>query len=249
MIGRTLGNYEILGELGRGGMGEVYRARDTRLQREVAIKVLPKDIAQDPEVQQRFSREAQTISSLNHPHICVLHDVGEHEGIHYLVMELVDGLTLTQALEKGPLPIADTLKYGAQISDALDRAHRAGVIHRDLKPGNVMITKSGAKLMDFGLARAARTGTPGDATVAMSQEALTAEGTIVGTYQYMAPEQLEGKEVDQRSDLWALGCVLHEMATGARAFDGATQASLIGSIMHAEPAPVINSGRRRCMCC
>jgi serine/threonine protein kinase len=155
VIGKTLGNYEITGELGRGGMGEVYRARDVRLKREVAIKVLPAHIADEPDVQQRFAREAQTISGLNHPHICVLHDVGEQDGTHYLVMELVDGLTLTQRLKKGPLPVGEVLRYGAQIADALDRAHRAGVVHRDLKPGNVMITKAGAKLMDFGLARVA----------------------------------------------------------------------------------------------
>lgn len=238
MIGKTLGNYEITAELGRGGMGEVYRARDRRLDREVAIKVLPAHIAHDPDVQERFRREARTVSNLNHPHICILHDVGEENDVHFLVMELVDGVTLTQALRKGPLPIADVLKYGGQIADALDRAHRAGVIHRDLKPGNVMITRQGAKLMDFGLARAAAPNQTPDATVALSQEALTAEGAIVGTFQYMAPEQLEGQEVDQRSDLWALGCVLYEMATGARAFEGATQASLIGSIMHATPTPV-----------
>jgi serine/threonine protein kinase len=238
LIGRTLGNYEITAELGRGGMGEVYRARDTRLNREVAIKVLPAHIAGDPDVQERFSREAKTVSNLNHPNICVLHDVGEEDGVHFLVMELVDGITLTQALRKGPLPIADTLRYGEQLSDALDSAHRAGVIHRDLKPGNVMISKQGAKLMDFGLARATAASQAPDATVALSQEPLTAEGAIVGTFQYMAPEQLEGQEVDQRADLWALGCVLYEMATGARAFEGATQASLIGSIMHAQPAPV-----------
>jgi serine/threonine protein kinase len=238
LIGKTLGNYEITGELGKGGMGEVYRARDTRLNREVAVKVLPEHIAHDPDIQERFSREARTVSSLNHPHICILHDVGEHEGLHYLIMELVDGVTLSEKLRKGPLPIDEVIKYGAQIADALDRAHRAGVIHRDLKPGNVMITKSGAKLMDFGLARATRPVTNQDATVAMSREALTAEGAIVGTFQYMAPEQLEGQEVDQRSDLWALGCVLYEMATGQRAFEGATQASLIGSIMHQQPEPV-----------
>jgi Tol biopolymer transport system component len=226
-------------------MGEVYRAKDTRLGRDVAIKVLPQHLSSNSEVRARFEREAKTVSSLNHPHICVLHDVGRERDIDYLVMELVDGETLAQRLARGPLATAEVLKLGAQIADALDRAHRAGVIHRDLKPGNIMLTRTGAKLMDFGLARG--TGLEGKAgsgatmaslthspTVA---QPLTAEGTIIGTFQYMAPEQLEGKETDTRSDIWALGCVLYEMATGTRAFDGKSQASLIATIMQTDPRP------------
>jgi serine/threonine protein kinase/Tol biopolymer transport system component len=238
--GTRLGPYEILAPLGSGGMGEVYRARDSRLGRDVAIKVLPQHLNASPEVRARFEREARTVSSLNHPSICTLFDVGREGDTDYLVMELIEGETLAQKLQKGALPAADVLKLGAQIADALDRAHRAGVIHRDLKPGNVMLTKSGAKLMDFGLARATGlagpAGASGATVLAMTQSPtmaapLTAEGTIVGTFQYMSPEQLEGKEADARSDIWALGCVLYEMATGARAFEGATQASLIGAIM------------------
>ncbi len=244
--GTKLGPYEILAALGAGGMGEVYRARDTRLGREVAVKVLPQHLSSNPEVRARFEREAKTVSSLNHPHICVLHDVGREGQTDYLVMELVDGETLASRLARGPLPTAEVVKLGIQIADALDRAHRAGITHRDLKPGNIMVTKSGAKLMDFGLARATgiSAGTGSEAAVASLTQSptvaqpLTAEGTIVGTFQYMAPEQLEGKEADARSDIWALGCVLYEMATGVRAFDGKSQASLIASIMHSEPRPL-----------
>ena len=245
--GTKLGPYEIVSPLGAGGMGEVYRARDSRLGREVAVKVLPQHLSANPEVRTRFEREAKTVSSLNHPNICTLFDVGREGDTDYLVMELVDGETLAQRLTKGAMPPADVLRVGAQIADALDRAHRAGVIHRDLKPGNVMLTKSGAKLMDFGLARATGLagvgGGSGATMMAMTQSPtmaapLTAEGTIVGTFQYMAPEQLEGKEADARSDLWALGCVLYEMATGKRAFDGATQASLISAIMRDQPRPM-----------
>jgi eukaryotic-like serine/threonine-protein kinase len=241
-----LGPYEIIAPLGAGGMGEVYRARDPRLGREVAIKVLPQHLSTNSEVRARFEREAKTISSLNHPHICTLFDVGREGDIDYLVMELVEGESLAQRLAKGPLAAGEVLKLGGQIADALDRAHRAGVVHRDLKPGNVMLTKSGAKLMDFGLARATgMAGQGGDSGVthaALTQSPtiaapLTAEGTLVGTFQYMSPEQLEGKEADARSDLWALGCVLYEMATGRRAFAGKSQASLIASIMHTDPAP------------
>ncbi len=243
--GTRLGPYEIVAPLGAGGMGEVYRARDTRLSRDVAIKVLPQHLSSSADVRARFEREARTVSSLNHPHICTLHDVGREGDTDYLVMELVEGETLSQRLTRGALPAADVLRLGAQIADALDRAHRAGVVHRDLKPGNVMLTKTGAKLMDFGLARA--TGMAGPATgsgvtvAALTRtptvaSPLTAEGTIVGTFQYMSPEQLEGREADVRSDVWALGCVLHEMTTGRPAFEGRSQASLIGAIMSAEPA-------------
>jgi Tol biopolymer transport system component len=240
--GTRLGPYEILAPLGAGGMAEVYRARDTRLGREVAVKVLPQHLSSSPEVRARFEREAKTVSSLNHPHICVLYDVGREGDTDYLVMELVEGETLAQRLVKGALATAEVLKLGAQIADALEKAHRAGVVHRDLKPGNVMLTKSGAKLMDFGLARAAlAAATPGAMTESPTlSRPLTAEGTIVGTFQYMAPEQLEGKEADARSDIWALGCVLYEMATGQRAFEGKSQASLISAIMKDEPRSIID---------
>jgi Tol biopolymer transport system component len=238
--GTKLGPYEIIAPLGAGGMGEVYRARDSRLGRDVAIKVLPESLSSSPENRARFEREAKTISSLNHPNICTLFDVGHEARTGYLVMELVEGETLAARLERGALPTETLLKIAIEISDALDRAHRSGIVHRDLKPGNVMLTKSGAKLMDFGLARATGLApAPGTMshTPTMSRP-LTAEGTIVGTFQYMAPEQLEGREADARADLWALGCVLYEMATGKRAFEGKSQASLIGTIMHMEPAPM-----------
>jgi hypothetical protein len=237
--GTRLGPYEIVGPLGAGGMGEVYRARDTRLGRDVAVKVLPQHLSSSPEIRARFEREAKTVSALSHPNICTLHDVGREGQTDFLVMELIEGETLAQRLTKGALPLADVVRYGAQIADALDRAHRAGVMHRDLKPGNVMLTRSGAKLMDFGLARAASLGTVSDLTSSPTVAGpLTAEGTIIGTFQYMAPEQLEGAEADTRADLWALGCVLHEMATGKRAFEGKSQASLITSIMGSHPAPI-----------
>ena len=238
--GTQLGPYRIVALIGKGGMGEVYRAHDDRLGRDVAIKVLLQQLAATPEVRARFEREARTISQLNHPHICTLHDRGSQDGIDFLVMELIDGQTLAEQLDKGPLPLTDIVTLGRQISEALERAHRAGVVHRDLKPGNVMLTKTGAKLMDFGLSRPAL---PASAATGMTQSPtvsrpLTAEGTILGTFQYMAPEQLEGKEADARADLWALGCVLYEMATGERAFKGDSQASLIAAIMTGTPRPV-----------
>jgi serine/threonine protein kinase len=239
--GTKLGPYEILSPLGAGGMGEVYRARDTRLGRDVAVKVLPQHLSANSEVRARFEREAKTVSSLNHPNICTLHDIGREGDVDYLVMELVDGETLATRIARGALPPAEVLRIGAQVADALDRAHRAGVVHRDLKPGNIMLTKGGVKLMDFGLARATgMSGAGASGVTAMTQsptmaQPLTAEGTIVGTFQYMSPEQLEGKETDTRGDIWALGCVLYEMATAKRAFEGATQASLISSIMRDQP--------------
>ncbi len=238
--GTKLGPYEVIAPLGAGGMGEVYRAKDTRLDRSVAIKVLPQHLSSAPEIRARFEREARAVSSLNHPHICTLHDVGHQDGIDYLVMELVEGETLAQRLERGPLPTEQLLKIGIEIADALDRAHRSGIVHRDLKPGNIMLTKSGAKLMDFGLARAAGLGpSPSDLTQSptMSQP-LTAEGTVIGTFQYMAPEQLEGKDADARTDIFSFGTVLYEMATGKKAFQGRSQASLITAIMSAEPPPI-----------
>jgi len=239
--GAKLGPYQIVGPLGAGGMGEVYHARDTRLGRDVAIKVLPQHLSSNAEVRARFEREAKAVSSLNHPNICTLYDVGREGDTDYLVMELIDGETLATRVAKGPLPIDQVLALGSQIADALARAHRAGIVHRDLKPGNVMLTKSGAKLMDFGLARATGLDADGAGELTHSPtvaQPLTAEGTIVGTFQYMAPEQLEGKEADARSDVWALGCVLYEMATGERPFEGRSQASLISSIMKDQPRPI-----------
>jgi eukaryotic-like serine/threonine-protein kinase len=236
--GTRLGPYEILAELGAGGMGEVYRARDTRLERTVAVKVLPSRLSASPESRQRFEREAKTISRLSHPHICALHDVGREGNVDFLVMELLEGDTLTDRLAKGALSLEQTLRYGAQIADALDKAHRQGIVHRDLKPGNVMITKSGVKLLDFGLAKAMAPATPASLTALPTQQGLTQEGTILGTFQYMAPEQLEGKDADARTDIFALGATLYEMATGRKAFTGSTQASLISSILRDDPAPI-----------
>jgi serine/threonine protein kinase len=245
--GTRLGPYEIVAPLGAGGMGEVYRAHDARLGRDVAVKVLPRHLTENPEVRARFEREARAVSSLNHPHICTLHDIGREGETDYLVMELVEGETLADRLAKGALAPEQVLRLGAEITDALDKAHRAGIVHRDLKPGNIMLARSGAKLMDFGLARstgvagaggASATGITGLTQSPTMAQPLTAQGSIVGTFQYMAPEQLEGAEADARSDLWALGCVLYEMATGRRAFTGATQASLISSIMKDQPRPI-----------
>jgi pimeloyl-ACP methyl ester carboxylesterase len=225
-------------------MGEVYRARDTRLGRDVAVKVLPQHLTSSDGARARFEREARLVSGLSHPNIGALYDIGREGSTDYLVMELVDGESLAERILRGPLPTADVLRIGAQIADALDAAHRAGVVHRDLKPSNVMLSRSGAKLMDFGLARGGgpmRAGSsPGHALThaATVAGALTTEGSLIGTFQYMAPEQLEGHDADERSDLWALGCVLYEMATGRRAFDGPSQASLISAIMKEEPRPL-----------
>ncbi len=239
--GRHLGPYEILSAIGAGGMGEVYRARDTRLDRIVAIKVLPTHLADRSELRERFEREARTIANLNHPHICVLHDIGEQDGIDYLVMEYLEGETLAQRLLKGPLPLEQVLRYAIEIADALDKAHRKGVTHRDLKPGNIMLTKTGTKLLDFGLAKLKQEVAPANVQLSelpTADDPLTAKGTIVGTLQYMAPEQLEGKEVDARTDIFAFGAVVYEMATGKRAFEGKSQASVIGAILKDDPPPI-----------
>src|SRR5579864_5303924 len=238
--GTRLGPYEVEAPLGAGGMGEVYRARDTRLERHVAIKVLPAQLSSDPVRKQRFEREAKTISSLNHPHICVMHDIGHHDGIDYLVMEFVEGETLAKRLEKGPLPLEQVLKYGAQIADALDKAHRSGVVHRDLKPGNIMLTPTGAKLLDFGLAKPVAPLASGATLTAAATKTtpVTQEGVIVGTFQYMSPEQVEGKELDGRSDIFSLGAVLFEMVTGQKAFQGKSQLSVASAILEKEPAPI-----------
>jgi serine/threonine protein kinase len=239
--GSKLGPYEIVAPLGAGGMGEVYRAKDTRLGRDVAIKVLPANVSTDQVRRQRFEREARTISSLNHPNICALYDVGEHDGVGYLVLEYVEGETLEKRLQNGPVPTKILLRHGIEIADALEKAHRNGIIHRDLKPSNIMLMKSGAKLLDFGLAKWSAAGFSEAETLKTltdAPEKLTEQGAILGTFQYMAPEQLEGKEVDTRTDLFALGAVLYEMATGVPAFSGKSKASLIAAILTAEVTPI-----------
>jgi len=238
--GTKLGPYEIISLTGSGGMGEVYKAKDTRLDRTVAIKVLPSHLTTSDEIKERFEREAKTISSLNHPNICVLYDIGDQDGTAYLVMEYLEGSTLSERLQEGPLTNDELIKYSLQIVDALDKAHKQGLIHRDLKPANVMLTKEGAKLLDFGLAKlqvpvggledisdATKTSTP-----------LTQQGTILGTIQYMSPEQLEGTEADARSDIFAFGGMLYEMVTGQKAFHGKSQASLIASVIKEQPQPI-----------
>jgi serine/threonine-protein kinase len=251
--GTRLGPYEIVTPLGAGGMGEVYQARDTRLDRVVAIKVLPDGFADDPQFRERFDREARVVSQLTHPHICTLHDVGEHDGVAFLVMECLEGETLADRLARAAasgrpaLPLADALHIAMQVADALDHAHRAGVVHRDLKPGNIMLTRSGgrstaaihAKLLDFGLAKAAVS--PPAAGVSLlptTPPNLTAQGTFLGTLPYMAPEQLEGGDADARTDIFAFGLVVYEMVTGRKVFDGRSQASLIASILERDPAPM-----------
>jgi Tol biopolymer transport system component len=254
--GTKLGPYEIQAPLGAGGMGEVYRARDSRLDRSVAIKILPSHLAEDQQARQRFEREARTISALNHPNICVLHDVGTQDGTAYLVMEYVQGESLDARLRRGPLPLKQAMELAMQICDALDRAHRAGIVHRDLKPANIMVTESGAKLLDFGLAKpsaalATFAGdnpgslTPSTPTVNLSSlrtpaAALTQQGTIVGTFQYMAPEVVQGSESDARSDIFSFGCVLYEMVTGRRAFEGKSQLSVLSAILEKDPEPIAN---------
>src|SRR5713226_8170353 len=240
--GTRLGPYEILSAIGAGGMGEVYRARDTRLDRIVAIKVLPAHLADKPELRERFEREARTIASLNHPHICTLYDIGRQDGTDFLVMEYLEGETLARRLMKGPLPLEQVLQFAVEIADALDKAHRKGVTHRDLKPGNIMLTKSGTKLLDFGLAKLRRDAAPAiplsQLPTATAKEAVTQVGTILGTLQYMAPEQLEAKEADARTDIFAFDALVYEMATGKRAFDGKSQASVIGAILRDDPPPM-----------
>lgn len=238
--GLKLGPYEIISPLGKGGMGEVYRANDTRLDRTVAVKVLPSTLSADPAFRQRFEREARTISSLSHPNICALHDVGHQDGIDFLVMEFLEGETLADRLSKGPLSTEQALQYGIQIADALDKAHKKGIVHRDLKPGNIMLTKSGTKLLDFGLAKlnTVPNASPSVSALATEEKELTKEGTILGTIQYMAPEQLESKPTDSRTDIFAFGEVLYEMVTGKKAFTGSSQASLIAAILDKEPKPI-----------
>ena len=233
--GVRLGPYEIVSPAGAGGMGEVYRARDTRLDRTVAIKVLPPDLTNDPAARQRLEREARAVAALSHPHICTLHDIGHQHETDFLVMEFLDGETLAARLARAKLPLDQALHYGIQIADALAAAHKAGIVHRDLKPGNVMLTKSGAKLLDFGLAKPREQALVTGQTATAWSEPLTGYGTILGTLQYMAPEQLEGKEADARSDIFALGALTYEMVTGRRAFDAGTQPSTIAKILEMNP--------------
>src|SRR5215475_4904122 len=239
--GTRLGPYEIVAPIGAGGMGEVYKAKDTRLDRTVAVKVLPSHVSSDPALRERFEREARTIAALNHPHICTLHDVGRHDGTDFLVLEHLEGHTLAERLTKGALPLDQALQLAIQIADALDKAHRAGIVHRDLKPANIMLTKSGAKLLDFGLAKVtpAVVAASGLSIAPTGISPVTMQGTILGTLQYMAPEQIEGQEADARTDIFAFGAVLYEMFTGKRAFEGKTQAGLIGAILHAEPSLIV----------
>src|SRR5579863_1068706 len=242
--GTKLGPYEIQSPLGAGGMGEVYRARDTRLDRTVAVKILPAHLSEDAEAKQRFDREARSISQLNHSNICTLYDVGHQDGVGYLVMEYLEGETLADRLKKGPLAAELLLKYASEICEGLEKAHKTGVIHRDLKPANVMLTKSGAKLMDFGLAKNVAVGVDPASGLTMTSsgpapaDPLTARGTVLGTFQYMAPEQVEGKEADTRSDIFALGAVLYEMATGKRAFEGKNTASVIAAVLERNPPAI-----------
>jgi eukaryotic-like serine/threonine-protein kinase len=237
--GTKLGPYEIQSPLGAGGMGEVYLARDTRLERTVAVKILPAHFSSDPQARQRFEREAKTISKLNHPHICILYDIGSDSGVTYLVMERVEGETLASRLQRGPLQLQQALKYGSEIADALDKAHRCGVVHRDLKPENIMLTPTGSKLLDFGLAKpTAAIVTAATITAAAANPRVTEQGTIIGTFQYMSPEQIEGKELDGRSDIFSLGAVIYEMITGKRAFEGKSQLSVVSAILEKEPVPI-----------
>jgi serine/threonine protein kinase len=250
--GTKLGPYEIQAPLGAGGMGEVYRARDTRLGRDVAIKVLPAHLCSSPDLRQRLDREAKAISSLNHPHICTLYDVGSQDGVDFLVMEHLEGETLADRLHRGAMPLAEALKTAIEIADALAKAHARGIVHRDLKPANIMLTKNGPKLMDFGLAKPApglgsasgagpmtpNTPTVSVAALSGSASPLTQKGTVVGTFQYMAPEVLQGAEAEARSDIFSFGCVLYEMFTGRRAFEGKSQFSVLGAILDKEPARI-----------
>ena len=235
--GARLGPYEITAAIGEGGMGQVYKARDTRLDRTVAIKILPALLAADRQFRERFDREARAISQLDHPHICPLHDVGEQDGTAYLVMPLLDGETLEQRLQRGALRLLEAVQIATQVADALSRAHSVGIIHRDLKPANIMLTKAGARLLDFGLARVGPGVEPPGATQTQTAR-LTSQGTIIGTFHYMAPEQIEGLEGDVRTDVWGFGCVLYEMLTGCKAFDSKSAAGVLGNILNARVPPV-----------
>ncbi len=242
--GTRLGPYEVVSALGKGGMGEVYTATDTRLGRAVAIKVLPGHVASNPDLRARFDREAKALAAISHPHICAIHDVGSQDGTDFLVMEYLEGETLTDALVQGPLPLDQSLRYAIQVADALDKAHRCGIVHRDLKPGNIMLTRSGAQLLDFGLAKLqpAMSGAAAVSAAPTVTSPLTGTGSIVGTFQYMAPEQLEGEQADARSDIFSFGAVLYEMLAGRKAFAGKSQAGVIGAILKDEPPPLAALG-------
>ena len=235
-VGTKLGRYEVQSPLGAGGMGEVYRARDSRLGREVAIKILPAHLSADPEATRRFEQEAKAISALNDPNICTLYDVGHQDGVDFIVLEYLEGETLQDRLRKGPLPLEQVCKYGSQIALGLDKAHRKGILHRDLKPANVMITKSGIKLLDFGLAKMSLS-TAMESTVSAAVPPFE-QAEIAGTFPYMSPEQIRGMDLDPRSDIFSLGAVLYEMVTGRRAFDGKSQLSIVSAILEKEPEPV-----------
>jgi eukaryotic-like serine/threonine-protein kinase len=254
LTGARLGPYEILSPLGAGGMGEVYRAKDTRLDRTVAIKVLPSHLSSEPELKQRMEREAKAISGLQHANICTLYDIGTQDDSNFLVMEYLEGQTLAERLGKGALPLDQVLKVGTEIAQALERAHQQGIIHRDLKPANIMLTKAGAKLMDFGLAKpelsiassaigrlTPSTPTMNLASLTSAASPLTQKGSIVGTFQYMVPELLQGGEADARTDLFSFGCVLYEMVTGRRAFEGKSQLSVFTAILEKDPEPISTS--------
>jgi hypothetical protein len=246
VAGSRLGPYEIVSAIGSGGMGEVYKARDTRLDRTVAIKVLPEALAADPEFRERFDREARVISQLTHPHICTLFDVGVQDHAEYLVLEYLEGETLAARIARGVLKTDDAIRIATEIAHALDAAHRASIVHRDLKPGNVMLTRTGVKLLDFGLAKSTvvAPGVAGHSDLTSTPTVstpLTTHGTILGTFQYMAPEQIEGREADARSDIWAFGCILYEVLTGKKAFSGKTQAGVIGAILEREPPALLEA--------
>src|SRR5262245_61477877 len=234
-----LGPYEILSVLGRGGMGEVYRARDARLQRDVAIKTLPAGVATDQGRRARFEREAQTISQLSHPNICAIYDIGHADDVTFLVMEYIEGESLADRLRRGPIPWNTALPWAIEVASAIDAAHRRGIVHRDLKPANIMIGESGVKLLDFGIAKLLE---KSEATELAATASLTAENQLLGTVHYMAPEQLEGRDVDPRTDIFAFGATLYEMLTARRAFDGVTLASVTAAVLTAEPAPMSASG-------
>src|SRR2546427_1106697 len=234
--GQTFGPYQILRLLGSGSMGEVYKARDTRLKRAVAIKVLLQNISEGSDLRERFQREAEAVAKLNHPNICALHDIGQEDGLDYLVMEYLEGETLAHRLKRGILPLPHAIKVASEITDALDKIHRQGMIHRDLKPSNIMLTRSGAKLLDLGLGKLGRD--PAAELPNLTKPHITAEGTVLGTLKYMTPEQIEGKEVDSRSDIFALGVIIYEMLTGHQAFEGKNSAGVVASILECEPEPI-----------